>query len=93
MLQDFVKKSTRKVLGALEITVSELVSLKQNVLTPDFILLALVSQQDSEAVKIIEHVLPEPVDAIAQIKGTGSSSIATIAAGKSYSDCRLPGAV
>ena len=68
MLQDFVQKSTKKVLSTIEIAVTELVALKQNVLTPDFILLALISQQDSEAVKIIEAVVPDAVDAITQIK-------------------------
>lgn len=68
MLQDFVQKSTKKVLTTIEIAVSELVSLKQNVLTPEFILLALVSQQDAEAVKIINQTAPDPVNAIAQIK-------------------------
>ncbi len=68
MLQDLVQKSTKKVLSTLEIAVSELVALKQNVLTPDFVLLALISQPDAEAVKIIERALPEPVDAITQLK-------------------------
>ena len=68
MLQDFVQKSTNKVLSTIEIAVNELVALKQNVLTPDIILLALVSQSDSEAVKIIERIVPDPVDAITQIK-------------------------
>ncbi len=68
MLQDFVQKSTKKVLSTIEIAVTELVALKQNVLTPDFILLALVSLPDSEAVKIIEHTAPDAVDAITQIK-------------------------
>jgi len=68
MLQEFVQKSTRKVLNTLEIAIGELVALKQNVLTPDFILLALLSQQDAEPVKIIERISAEPVDTIAQIK-------------------------
>ena len=68
MLQEFVQKSTRKVLNTIEIAISELVALKQNVLIPDFILLALLSQPDAEAVKIIERVTPEPIDTIAQIK-------------------------
>jgi ATP-dependent Clp protease ATP-binding subunit ClpC len=68
MLQEFVQKSTKKVLSTIEIAVSELVALKQNVLTPDFILLALVSQQDAEAVKILERIVSDPVDAITQIK-------------------------
>ncbi|MFC1747747.1 ATP-dependent Clp protease ATP-binding subunit [Pseudomonadota bacterium] len=68
MLQDLIQKSTKKVLSTLERAVAELASQKQNVLTPDFILLALVSQPDSEAVKIVKAVVPDPLDAIAKIK-------------------------
>ncbi len=68
MLQEFVQKSTRKILSTLEIAVSELVRLRQSVLTPDFMLLALLSQPDAEAIKIIEKVVPHPVDTITQIK-------------------------
>jgi ATP-dependent Clp protease ATP-binding subunit ClpC len=67
--QDHIQKSTKKVLNILEIAVSELVAVKQNVLTPDFILFALVSQPDSEAVKIIQRLVPDPASAIAQLKG------------------------
>jgi ATP-dependent Clp protease ATP-binding subunit ClpC len=67
--QDHIQKSTKKVLNILEIAVSELVAVKQNVLTPDFILFALVSQPDSEAVKIIQHLVPDPASTIAQLKG------------------------
>ena len=68
MFQDYVKQSTKKVLSTLEIAVSELAALKQNLLTPDFLLLALVSQPDSEAIKIIEQVMPDPLDTVTQIK-------------------------
>lgn len=68
MLQDLVQKSTKKVLNTLERAVAELAGLKQNVLTPDFILLALVSQPDSEAVKVIQAIVPDSVEAITQIK-------------------------
>ncbi len=53
----------------MEIAVSELVSLKQNQLTPDFILLALLSQPDSDAMKIIEQIAPDPVDTVTEIRG------------------------
>ena len=69
MFQEYIQKSTKKVLKTLEIAVAELAGLKQNLLTPDFILLALVSQPDSEAVKIIEQLVSDPVDTITQIKG------------------------
>ncbi len=69
MFQEYVQKSTKKVLSTLEIAVSELVSQKQNMLTPDFILLALLSQPDSEAMKIVEKCAADPVAAITNIKG------------------------
>jgi ATP-dependent Clp protease ATP-binding subunit ClpC len=68
MLQDFAQKSTKKVLHTIEIAIGELAGLRQNVLTPEFILLALLSQDDAEAVKIIGRIAPEPVDTIAQIR-------------------------
>lgn len=69
IFQDYIQKSTKKVLSILEIAVSELVAVKQNVLTPDFILFALVSQPDSEAFKIIQQIVPDPAKSIAQLKG------------------------
>lgn len=68
MIQEYVQKSTKKVLNTIEVAVAELAALRQNVLTPDFILLALVSQPDAEAVKIINKVASDPVDTIARIK-------------------------
>lgn len=69
MLQELIQKSTKKVLATLERAVSELAAHKQNVLTPDFVLLALLSQPDNEAVKIINQVATDPDDVITQIKG------------------------
>ncbi len=68
MFQEYVNKSTKKVLGALETAVAELVAQRQNVLTPDFILLALISQPDNEALKIIEHLTADPKATVARIK-------------------------
>lgn len=68
MFQEYIQKSTKKVLNTLEIAVSELVSLKQNQLTPDFILLALMSQPDSDVIKIIEQISPDPVGTTTQIR-------------------------
>lgn len=68
MIQEYVQKSTRKVLHTIEIAVSELAALKQNVLTPDFILLALLSQRDAEAMKIIEVLSPDAVDTVTKLK-------------------------
>jgi len=60
MFQDYVQRSTKKVLQTLEIAVSELVGIRQNLLTPDFILLALLAQTDSEATKILQRLLDDP---------------------------------
>ncbi len=68
MFQNYVQQSTQKVLQILEIAVAELASRKQNLLTPDFILLALVSRPDSEAIKILEHLVADPIVAANQIK-------------------------
>ncbi len=69
MFQDYVQKSTRKVLGTLELAVSELAGIRQNLLTPDFILLALLSQPDSEALKILGHLLPDAQKTAADLVG------------------------
>jgi len=68
MIQEYIQKSTRKVLNTLEMAVSELLSQKQNLLTPDFVLLALLSQPDSEAARIVEAVSADPVDTVTQIR-------------------------
>jgi len=59
LFQNYLRKSTQKVLETLEIALAELVALRQNVLTPDFILIALISQNDSEAFKILQILLPD----------------------------------
>ncbi len=59
MFQNYIQKSTQKVQQTLEMAVAEMVALHENLLTPDFILLALLSQGDSEAVKILEGLLPD----------------------------------
>lgn len=69
MFQEYIQKSTKKVVHTVEIAVAELAALKQNQLTPDFILLALVAQPDSEAMQIIEHIASNPIDTLTQIKG------------------------
>jgi len=68
MFQEYIQKSTKKVLQTLELAVSELVAQRQNLLTPDFILLALLSQDDSEAVKVIEAVAQDSLDVMTQLK-------------------------
>ena len=68
MVQEYIQKSTKKVLNTLEMAVSLLVEQKQNLLTPDFVLLALLSQPDSEAAKIVESISADPVNVVTQIK-------------------------
>lgn len=60
MLQKYIQQSTHKVIETLEMAVAMLASLRQNILTPDFLLLALLSQSDSEAYKIFEKIMPDP---------------------------------
>jgi ATP-dependent Clp protease ATP-binding subunit ClpC len=67
LLQEYIQKSTKKVLTTLEIAVRELAALKQNVMTPDFILLALVAQADCEAVKIIKTTTSDALKVISEI--------------------------
>jgi ATP-dependent Clp protease ATP-binding subunit ClpC len=69
MIQNYMQQSTKKVLHTLELAVSELVSLHMNVLTPDFILLALLSQPDSEASRILEQELPAAHESVATLLG------------------------
>lgn len=59
MFQNYIQNSTRKVIECLEMALAELVSFRQNVLSPDFILLALLSQSDSEAFKILEDLVSD----------------------------------
>jgi ATP-dependent Clp protease ATP-binding subunit ClpC len=67
MFKNYVKQSTGKVLQILELAVTELASRKQNLLTPDFILAALLSQPDSEAVKILAHIVDDVFETVASI--------------------------
>ncbi len=57
MFQSYVEKCTQKVLQTIDKAVAEMTALRQNTLTPDFLLLALLGQPDSEARKIIEGLV------------------------------------
>ena len=46
---------------------SELARVRQNVLTPDFILLALIEQPDTEARRVIEHLSDDPKTVVTNI--------------------------
>ncbi|MCU7934537.1 MAG: ATP-dependent Clp protease ATP-binding subunit [Candidatus Thiodiazotropha sp. (ex Dulcina madagascariensis)] len=67
MFQNYVEQSTKKVLQTLELAVSELARLHQNVLTPEFILLALFGQPDSEARRMMDRISNDPKTVIANI--------------------------
>ncbi|MGB0467078.1 MAG: ATP-dependent Clp protease ATP-binding subunit [Pontibacterium sp.] len=60
MFQNYVERSTKKVLQTLDRAVSELVNRHLNVLTPDFLLLALLTDPDNEAHQIIARLTQEP---------------------------------
>jgi len=72
MLQNYIQKSTKKVIESLELAVAELAGMRQNVLSPEFILMALLAQPDSEAFKILESILSDAEGAadrlIAQVR-------------------------
>jgi ATP-dependent Clp protease ATP-binding subunit ClpC len=68
MIQNFTQLSTRKVMQTLEIAVAELAGLHQNQLTPDFVLLALLSQPDAEPMRILENLLSDPAATAENIK-------------------------
>ena len=69
MFHNYVQKSSQRVISCLEMAFAELVSLRQNVLTTDFLLVALLSQPDSEARKIVEELLPDSDEAVSRIIG------------------------
>jgi ATP-dependent Clp protease ATP-binding subunit ClpC len=59
MLQQHLRQLTDKVIEALNVGTMEMVNLRQTVLTPDFILIGLLEQQDSRIVKLLETYYPE----------------------------------
>ncbi|MBU0500963.1 MAG: ATP-dependent Clp protease ATP-binding subunit [Gammaproteobacteria bacterium] len=67
MFQNYVEQSTKKVLRTLELAVSELARRHQNVLTPDFILLALLDQPDAEARRVLDRLGKDPKRLIASL--------------------------
>ena len=59
MFLDHLRQSTQKVREALDAAIGELARLRQNVLTPDLILLGLLSQPDTEANEVLQRLLPD----------------------------------
>jgi len=68
VFQNYMKKCTKKTLQALELAVSELVALHQTELTPDFILLGLLSQQDNEPNRLLKSLLDNPLELATQLR-------------------------
>ncbi len=59
MLQQFVRYFTNKVIEALNIGSMEMINLRQDLLTPDFILLGLLEQEDSIIAELLDKINPE----------------------------------
>ncbi|MBI5187320.1 MAG: AAA family ATPase [Nitrospinae bacterium] len=58
MFQKYLRLCTEKVIEALNVGTMEMINLKQNQLTPDFILLGLLEQEESFAMKALEVMYP-----------------------------------
>ncbi|MFQ5965579.1 MAG: ATP-dependent Clp protease ATP-binding subunit [Candidatus Scalinduaceae bacterium] len=56
MLQKYIRYCTKKVLDAINLGTMELVNMRRNVFTSEFILLGLLVQEDSSIVTIIEQL-------------------------------------
>ncbi len=56
MLQKYIRYCTKKVLDATNIGTMELVNMKRNVFTSEFVLLGLIVQEDSSIVSIIDQL-------------------------------------
>lgn len=59
MFQQDIEGSTQKVREALESALGELARLQQNTLTPEFLLLGLLAQKDSEATEVLTRLYPD----------------------------------
>lgn len=55
-MQRYLRQMTEKVLEAINIATMEMVNLKQNLLTPELILLGLMNQDDSAVLQILDEL-------------------------------------
>ena len=62
MLQQHIRNFTDKVIEALNVGSMEMINLHQDTLTPDFVLLGLLSQEDSLIVEILETAYPHDLE-------------------------------
>ncbi|MCG8570320.1 MAG: AAA family ATPase [Spirochaetes bacterium] len=61
MFQKYLRICTEKVIHAINIGTMELANLRQNVFTPEFILLGTIEQEDSIVIKILEQITSDPI--------------------------------
>ena len=66
--ENYAQFSTKKVTRTLELAVTELVGLRQNLLTTDFILLALIAQPDAEPLRMLERLVPNAAETISRLR-------------------------
>ncbi len=60
MFQKYLRHFTEKVIEALNIATMEMINLRQNMLTPEFIMLGLLEEEDSIVMKILELIENDP---------------------------------
>ncbi|NMH64336.1 AAA family ATPase [Shewanella salipaludis] len=64
MFQQYIRQCSQEVHKSLNVAIAELASAHQNVLTPEHLLLGLISLPDSEAVQMLQQVLDNPQQAL-----------------------------
>ena len=62
MLQQHIRNFTDKVIEALNVGSMEMINLHQDTLTPDFVLLGLLTQEDSMIIDVLESAYPHDLD-------------------------------
>lgn len=67
MFQQYIRQCTQEVHQALDIAITELASAHHNVLTTDHILLGVLSQKDSEAMRVLENLLANSQSSVKSI--------------------------
>ncbi len=60
MFQKYLRHFTEKVIEALNIATMEMINLRQNMLTPEFVMLGLLEEEDSIVVRILELIESDP---------------------------------
>ena len=60
MFQKYLRHFTDKVGEALNIASMEMINFRQNLLTPEFILLGLLEEEDSLVMKVMELIVDDP---------------------------------